>query len=145
MVNCTEPFPFGKASLNTLLLLLQGASDEVFRRNKSVPGKLRGLHPGTNVIQLFTAVFFRNKLVFVPGKLFPTRLVFTVKGGAYPSETPFCFSTQGVGTALLSNIRLEWKFLPGTNTLPYYEHLYITVVKSYTTLTLGPHFAMSGR
>ncbi len=30
----------------------------------------------------------------------------------------------------LTNIRLGWKALPGTNTLAYYEDSYITAVKS---------------
>jgi hypothetical protein len=39
--------------------------------------------------------------------------------------------------ALLANIRLGWKRLRETNTLAYYEHSYITVVKSFMTLAPG--------
>ncbi len=39
--------------------------------------------------------------------------------------------------ALATNIRLDWKGLPGTNSLTYYEHLEITDVKSFKTLALG--------
>jgi hypothetical protein len=38
---------------------------------------------------------------------------------------------------LPSNIRLDWKGLPGTNTLAYYEHLCITEEKSFITLAQG--------
>jgi hypothetical protein len=39
--------------------------------------------------------------------------------------------------ALLTNIRLGWKCLPGTNTLAYYEHSEIMDVKSFITLCPG--------
>jgi hypothetical protein len=39
--------------------------------------------------------------------------------------------------AILENIRLGWKSLPGTNALAYYEHLKITAVKSFITLAPG--------
>ncbi len=37
---------------------------------------------------------------------------------------------------LLTSIRLGWKGLPGTNTLSFYELLYISAVESL--ITLGP-------
>ncbi len=39
-------------------------------------------------------------------------------------------------TALLANIRLDWKALPGTNTSTDYKHLQITAAKSFITLHL---------
>ncbi len=39
-------------------------------------------------------------------------------------------------TAVLANNRLEWKGLPGTNMLTYYEHSKITDVKSSLALSL---------
>jgi len=36
--------------------------------------------------------------------------------------------------ALLANIRLGWKRLPGTNALAYYEKLGLMTVKSFITL-----------
>ncbi len=39
---------------------------------------------------------------------------------------------------LLANIRLDWKRLPMTNTLDYYNHLQIMAVKSFITLALEP-------
>jgi hypothetical protein len=36
--------------------------------------------------------------------------------------------------ALLENIGLGWKGLPGTNTLAYYKHSQITAVKSFITM-----------
>ncbi len=38
--------------------------------------------------------------------------------------------------ALLTSIRLDWKGLPGTNSLAFYKHSQITDVKSF--ITLGP-------
>ncbi len=56
--------------------------------------------------------------MFVPGKPFQSSLIFARKAGAYRSKL-----------ALLTNNRLVWKGLPGTNTLAYYGHLYITAIK----------------
>jgi hypothetical protein len=39
--------------------------------------------------------------------------------------------------ALLNNIRLRWKGLPGTNALAYYKNLQITTVKSLIPLAPG--------
>ncbi len=36
--------------------------------------------------------------------------------------------------ALLTKIKLDWKAWKGRNTLAYYEHLQITVVKKFITL-----------
>jgi hypothetical protein len=38
---------------------------------------------------------------------------------------------------LSTNLRLGWKGLSGTNTLAYYKHSLIVVVKSFITLTPG--------
>jgi hypothetical protein len=42
-----------------------------------------------------------------------------------------------VGSALEANIRKGWKGLPGTKTLEYYQHSYITSVKVLLHLALG--------
>ncbi len=42
--------------------------------------------------------------------------------------------------ALLTNIRLDWKGLPRTNTLAYYKHPFITAVTSFTILGPGVLF-----
>ncbi len=56
---------------------------------------------------------FHNKLeLFVPGKHFQPSLMFAGKAGAYPSE-----ALLGRLLALITNIRLSWKGLPGTNAL----------------------------
>jgi hypothetical protein len=39
-----------------------------------------------------------------------------------------------VDTLALTNIRLGWKGLPGTNTPAYYKHSYMTEEKSFITL-----------
>jgi hypothetical protein len=39
--------------------------------------------------------------------------------------------------ALPTNIRLDWKDLPGTNAQAYYEKSYLTAVKSFITLAPG--------
>jgi hypothetical protein len=55
--------------------------------------------------------------VFVPGNPFQPSLMFSDKARAYPSETPFRYSTNKARLlALPTNIRLGWKSLPGTNT-----------------------------
>ena len=62
--------------------------------------------------------------MFVPDKPFQPRLLFVGKAGAYPIEEPFRCST---------NIRLDLKGLPGTNTLAYYENSWLTGKKSFIT------------
>ncbi len=42
-------------------------------------------------------------------------------------------ASLGYAPALLINIKLGWKVLPGTNTLAYYEHVKAVVVKSFIT------------
>jgi hypothetical protein len=41
--------------------------------------------------------------------------------------------------ALIANLRIAWKSLPGANALSYYKHSLITDVKSFITLTPGDH------
>ncbi len=41
--------------------------------------------------------------------------------------------------ALIANIILGWKGLPGTNALAYYEKAQLTAVKSFITLAPGPN------
>jgi hypothetical protein len=51
---------------------------------------------------------------------------FVVKTEIYPSEALFRFSTLRWLLALLTNIRLGWKYWTGTNALAYHKHLQIT-------------------
>ena len=46
-----------------------------------------------------------------------------------------------IGTLPYSDIRLGWEGLPGTNTLAYYWHLWVTTIKSF--ITLGPGWGRS--
>jgi hypothetical protein len=57
--------------------------------------------------------------------------MFMSKAGAYWIEAPFRI------LALLINIILDLKGLPGTNTLAYYDHELITALKSFSTLGPG--------
>ncbi len=50
--------------------------------------------------------------------------------GAYPSKHLSGAPLLGRLLAFLTNIRLCWKYLPGTNALAYYEKLLLTVIKS---------------
>ncbi len=52
--------------------------------------------------------------------------------GAYPRAPEKCSTREGSG--LPTNIRLDWKSLPGANTVAYYKMLYLTAVKSFITL-----------
>jgi len=45
-----------------------------------------------------------------------------VRPGAYPRVEHLKGSSIGLAPALPTNLRLGWKFLPGTNTLAYYEN-----------------------
>jgi hypothetical protein len=68
--------------------------------------------------------------VFVPGRLFRRSLM--------PRACP---RIEGPDRqALLENNRLDWKDLPGKNTLAYYEYLKIADVKSFTRLSHGKMF-----
>jgi hypothetical protein len=69
--------------------------------------------------------------VFVPDKLFQPSLMFA--GEARSLST----SVAHESAALLANIRLGWKSLPGTNALAYYENLSITDKKVFITLASG--------
>ncbi len=50
--------------------------------------------------------------------------------------TTFCKKTKRL-KALLTNIKLGWKSLPGTNTLAYCKNPQITILKSLTGLAPG--------
>jgi hypothetical protein len=60
-----------------------------------------------------------------------------VRPEAYFRETHLKGASLGQAPALLTNIRLGWKGLPGTNTLAYYEHSQLTDVKRFITLDPG--------
>jgi len=46
-----------------------------------------------------------------------------VRPGAYPKVGYLKGTSHGYAQALLKNIRLGWKVLPGAKTLAYYENL----------------------
>ncbi len=56
--------------------------------------------------------------------------------GAYPIVGHLKVYSIGQVPALQTDSWLGWKVLPWTNTLAYYEHLWITAIKSF--ITLGP-------
>ncbi len=74
--------------------------------------------------------------VFFRGWHFRPSPMFVSKSGAFLSKTHFRFYPLEMLLALPTNIVLGWKGLTGTNTLAYYEHFYITVVKGF--IILGP-------
>ncbi len=53
----------------------------------------------------------------------------TNRHGAYPRVKHLKAASLGYAPALLANIRLGWRGLPGTNTQAYNENPYITAVK----------------
>ncbi len=55
----------------------------------------RPFHAGPNVIILFTSVIYSCSHVFVPCRPSKLSLIFACKAGAYPSDAPFGWSTQG--------------------------------------------------
>jgi len=55
--------------------------------------------------------------MFVPCKLFKPNLMFVYLGVEHHSGAP-----RSKALALIANIRLAWRRLPGTNTLAYYEN-----------------------
>ncbi len=57
--------------------------------------------------------------MFVPGRHFQPSVMFASNAGTYPSEAHFRLKILGTLLALPTNIRLGWKSLSGTNTLPY--------------------------
>ncbi len=70
--------------------------------------------------------------MFVPGKLFQPSLMFKSRIGAYQSE-----ANEGFPVVSLTNFKLGWKAMPGTNTLTYYKHSQITAAKSFIRLAPG--------
>ena len=62
--------------------------------------------------------------MFVPGNTFLPSIMFVSKAGAYPSGTNIFSGVvlKGGLLALPTNIKLDWKRFPGTNTLAYYEY-----------------------
>ncbi len=81
------------------------------------------MKPEPNVIKRFTSVIYKRSSqarVFVPVRSSLTSLFFKIKPGAYPLAECLKDATLRYALALLTNIRLSWKSLPGTNTLAYY-------------------------
>jgi len=95
------------------------------------------LATGVNVTNILEFIIYKSSYkstVLVPGQPCQPSLMFMSKAGAYPSEAYTLL--YGRLLTLTTNIELCWKSLPGTSTLAYYEHLLITVVKSF--ISLGP-------
>jgi len=67
--------------------------------------------------------------VSFPGKPFQPCLKFVGRARSLPKSTSHRWAL-----ALPTSIRLDWKGLPGTNTLAYYENSSITAVKRFITL-----------
>jgi hypothetical protein len=70
---------------------------------------------------LFTNLI--NKTMFGPGKHLKASLMFASKAGSYLSGAPLF--------ALPKCISLDWKGLPGKNTLAYCKHFSIASVRSF--------------
>ncbi len=64
-------------------------------------------------------------------------LMFQSKAGAYSRIVHQRCTSLGQSLALLTNIRLGWKGLPGTNSRAYYKHSSITPQKCFIKWTLG--------
>jgi hypothetical protein len=62
--------------------------------------------------------------------------MFVDRPGAYPRVELLKGPSLRWAGATLTNIRMGWKGLPGTNTLAYYEHSEIAGMKGF--ITLGP-------
>jgi hypothetical protein len=71
------------------------------------------------------------------GKPFQLILMFVGKARSLPSRRAPERLFIRVGSSLTN--RQGWKGFPGTNTLAYYKHSLITVVKSFITLAPGPN------
>ncbi len=66
--------------------------------------------------------------MLVLGRHFQPSLMFSRQAGGYPSEAPVLPHKHLTGL----------ERLPVAVTLAYYEHSYITAVKSYITMSHGP-------
>jgi hypothetical protein len=76
--------------------------------------------------KLFTAViydYYPKVRMFSLGGLFSLVKCFWVGQGAYPRVEYLKSTSLGDALALLANIILGWKGLPGTSTIAYYKHL----------------------
>jgi hypothetical protein len=60
--------------------------------------------------------------MLVPRKSFKPSLMFAGKARAYPIEEHLKGTSLRYSPALPANIRLDWKDMPGTNTLAYNEN-----------------------
>jgi hypothetical protein len=62
--------------------------------------------------------------MFVPGMPFQLCPMFVgkVRTGTYPRVEHLKRASPGFALNPVANIRPDWKGLPGTNTLAYYEH-----------------------
>jgi hypothetical protein len=78
--------------------------------------------------------------VFSPGRPFQLSVAFLGKARNLPTrgEPEGCFTR--VGSGLTRKLTLSSQDPSGANVLTYYEHLQVTVVKSFTTLGLGYKF-----
>ncbi len=60
-----------------------------------------------------------------------------IRLGAYPEVEHFKGTSVGCSLALLANVRLGWKGLPGTNALAYFASSSATEKKVFVTLEPG--------
>jgi len=72
--------------------------------------------PGANAINLFLCSLSTDQIKpgVIPGKSYHLSLIFVSYAIDYPSGAP---SLLGLAPGLAPNIRLDWKGLPGANTL----------------------------
>ncbi len=78
--------------------------------------------------------------MFVPGRPLQANLIFSLKSRASQSEEPFRGSTLGEAPALLTNITLDWKGLPGTKHSTLLRKFKNYAQKSFMELTPVANF-----
>ena len=82
---------------------------------------------GSSWCQCYKSFLVRNLRIFVLVnnvfllQAFQLSLMFVIRSAGYPRVEHLKGDTLGQVPALLANIRLSWKGLPGTNTLTYFE------------------------
>ncbi len=62
-------------------------------------------------------------------------IIYDCKARVFVLNKLYLFNQKGAtlltGSALLRNIKIGWIFLPQINTPAYYEHWYITAIKTF--------------
>jgi len=93
---------------------LQGKNTTAYLSGGVVTKKHCNIKPGISYIKRFTAVIYEGK-AFSPVKPYQPNQLFASK-----PTLPERFSPLGRPLVLPTNIRLDWKGLPGMKTLAYY-------------------------